>query len=494
MGIVSDEIKALKPTCFGAAEVRNIGGRFYVYPFTSKYDKITKKRHKVTLRCVGKITLKDGFIPNKEGKTQMAKLKMLPKLPCIVKSYGAYEMLEQLSSDLSDELKKFFPDCFREIRSFALLRLVEQATPKQIHLLFEQSGLSDECADIATSEASVRKFILKLGTLEPQMQTFMRSQMPKDGTVMFDGTSFFTRMDDSLSAKGYNPKRSLNPQVRLLYVFGTPVHKPLFYRVLQGSVVDKTAFIDTFKASGCTDCIVLADKGFYSKPNISVLQNSGLNIKFIFPLQSNTKLVPASFYENLDNSKFDGVFTFNKRTIFFKKFKVGNDGNFVYTYLDESRRCDDMTHFVEKAENNYDEEQFSPMDVTKQHQQGYFSFISNLDISPKEIYLKYKQRWDIEECFDYLKNAVSTNPMYAHNNEYLSGLAFLNHISLLYYFGLINALNQSEYHNDFTPSDLIKMTRNIEKVTYDDQTMVCQIPKKIQEVLTAIGVDVLRKI
>ena len=63
MGIVSDEIKALKPTCFGAAEVRNIGGRFYVYPFTSKYDKITKKRHKVTLRCVGKITLKDGFIP-----------------------------------------------------------------------------------------------------------------------------------------------------------------------------------------------------------------------------------------------------------------------------------------------------------------------------------------------------------------------------------------------------------------------------------------------
>ena len=45
MGIVSDEIKALKPTCFGAAEVRNIGGRFYVYPFTSKYDKITKKRH-----------------------------------------------------------------------------------------------------------------------------------------------------------------------------------------------------------------------------------------------------------------------------------------------------------------------------------------------------------------------------------------------------------------------------------------------------------------
>ena len=119
MGIVSDEIKALKPTCFGAAEVRNIGGRFYVYPFTSKYDKITKKRHKVTLRCVGKITLKDGFIPNKEGKTQMAKLKMLPKLPCIVKSYGAYEMLEQLSPDLSDELKKFFPDCFREIRSFA---------------------------------------------------------------------------------------------------------------------------------------------------------------------------------------------------------------------------------------------------------------------------------------------------------------------------------------------------------------------------------------
>ena len=38
----------------------------------------------------------------------------------------------------------------------------------------------------------------------------------------------------------------------------------VFYRGVHGSIVDKTAFMDTVKVSGCRDGII-ADKGFYSK-------------------------------------------------------------------------------------------------------------------------------------------------------------------------------------------------------------------------------------
>ena len=41
--------------------------------------------------------------------------------------------------------------------------------------------------------------------------------------------------------------------------------------MLQGSVVDKAVFMDTVAAAGCRNCIIIADKGFYSKKNVSAL-------------------------------------------------------------------------------------------------------------------------------------------------------------------------------------------------------------------------------
>ena len=83
--------------------------------------------------------------------------------------------------------------------------------------------------------------------------------------------------------------------------------------MVQGSVVDKTAFMDTVNAAGCSDCIIIADKGFYSKKNVSALINGGM--KFILPLQDNTVNVEDSFYENNDDNKWDGIFSFNKRPV-----------------------------------------------------------------------------------------------------------------------------------------------------------------------------------
>ena len=61
---VPEEIKALKPTDFGAVEIRCISGHYYVYEISSKWDPKRGKAKKVTGKTIGKITLKDGFIPN----------------------------------------------------------------------------------------------------------------------------------------------------------------------------------------------------------------------------------------------------------------------------------------------------------------------------------------------------------------------------------------------------------------------------------------------
>ena len=132
------------------------------------------------------------------------------------------------------------------------------------------------------------------------------------------------------------------------------------------------------------------------------------------------------------------------------------------------------------------------MDVVNEIRLGYFAFVSNLDEDPKEIYLKYKQRWDIEECFDYLKNNVMVSAPYAHDNSYFRGVTFLNHISLLYYYGLIKRIKDSSLKDKYTPDEIIKLTREIEKITLNEKEYISGMTKRVKDILTELDADVVR--
>lgn len=490
---IPEAIKRNKPNQFGAVEIRSIGGYFYVYQVSSKWDAARNRPQKVTGKSIGKITEADGFIPNANGLRLMQELRLTPEAAPAVRNYGAYEVLQQLTPQLNEQLREGFPDIFREIRTVSLIRLVDSvSSAKMIQPMFLDSYMSSICGDIAVSEGAVRRFIASLGGQQGRIDAFMKKQVMPGTTLLFDGTSIFWRSADSISAKGYNPSHSQTPQGRILYVFEKDSNKPVFYRVLQGSVVDKSAFMDTVAAAGCKDCIIIADKGFYSKKNVSALMEG--NMKYILPLQDNTINVEDEFYENDSDEKWDGVFSYHKRAVWFRKKASGNKGNHIYTFRDDSRRAELVGHFVERAENDYGEEGKRPKDVISEKRLGYFSFCSNLDVDPKEIYLNYKQRWDIEQCFDYLKNSVSQSASYAHSDDYFRGWTFLNHISLMYYYGLINALRKTGLNDKYTAEDILRLTKNIYKVDNGDGRgfRVSAIQKTTQTVLDELGVDLLR--
>ena len=44
---IPDKIRALKPTQFGAVEIREFSGHYYVYEISSKWDPVKKKARKV---------------------------------------------------------------------------------------------------------------------------------------------------------------------------------------------------------------------------------------------------------------------------------------------------------------------------------------------------------------------------------------------------------------------------------------------------------------
>jgi hypothetical protein len=469
---VPPEIQAMKPEGFGHVQVRRFRHKdseyYYVYQISyEKLDKAVNGRgwRKKTGRVIGSISRSDGFIPNRYGMSLIRKKAPVPQasggLP--FKNYGAYAMLRALSPEIDGELRKAFPDVFREIRALALMRLVE-GTSKAAAMreIFDNCCLSLESPDLAMSERPVLAFTEALGRREDDCRAFMRAYVGKASTLLFDGTSLFTREGDSLAQKGYNPDHSLNTQVRLLYMFEKDSHRPVFYTMLQGSLVDRAAFINAVRLSGASDCVAIADKGFYSKKNVHALSEAGL--KYILPLNSNTALVPEDFYASLDPRKFDDVFAYKNRLIWHKRRKLeGGAGNWLYVFMDETRRVEEGGRFVAKIQLDYGEEERKPMDVVSETRRGYFAFVSNLDRPSEEIYLLYKERWDIEECFDYLKNDVAPEASHARNNDFLKGWAFINHVSLLYYYGLINSLHAAGLDSRVSPKDALRIARNLIK-------------------------------
>ena len=229
---IPETIKKKRPTQFGAVEIRFIGGHYYTYLVSSRWDAVKGRPQKVTGKSIGKITEADGFVPNANGLRLMQEMRLTPDIAPTVKNYGAYELLLQLTPELDGKIREYFPAIFREIRTISLLRLVDSvSSARMIQPLFLDSYMSEICKDVSLSEGSVRRFISRLGAMQDQVDAFMRSQVMPGTTLLFDGTCIFSRSADSLAAKGYNPEHSQNPQARLLYVFDKDSHKPVFYRV-----------------------------------------------------------------------------------------------------------------------------------------------------------------------------------------------------------------------------------------------------------------------
>ena len=118
--------------------------------------------------------------------------------------------------------------------------------------------------------------------------------------------------------------------------------------VLPGRMVDKAAFVETIRRCSCPDAIIIADKGFYSKANLSYLMEKKL--RFMLPLQENTTMIPPSFDEHDGDGRYDGRFTYKGRNIWYKVIPTGDRGNRIFIYQDDFRKAEYNSLFTERQE------------------------------------------------------------------------------------------------------------------------------------------------
>ena len=100
-------------------ELRRINNRYYLYEYKTVYNPDTKKPKKISGRCLGTITEKDGFRASSRliaSKIQSGKANT----SISVREYGlAYFIIKEFGI-YANRLKKYFPEHWQQMLSIAI--------------------------------------------------------------------------------------------------------------------------------------------------------------------------------------------------------------------------------------------------------------------------------------------------------------------------------------------------------------------------------------
>jgi transposase len=455
--------------------ISKIGEKYYLYEVSSVWDKEKKRAKKITKGYLGRIT-PDGFIPKKE------KTPALPAGNPTVKNYGGAAIFENIGKDILERLRLCFPEVAETIYTAAVLRLLHNHPFKRLEDAYEHSYLSEIYKGLNLSGKGMTELLRYIGDRREELVGFMQGFISGSEHLLFDGTAIISKSEKmGINHVGYNAHREYDPQVNLMYAFSSESKMPVYYRILSGNIRDVTAFDLCVKESGLKWVTVIADKGFASKDNFDMLEKTDL--KFIVPLKRNSEAYQNTRFESGNKADFDGYFMFNSRPIWYYS------QNGVYYYLDSDLKTSEEKDYIERIEKKlegYTTDAF----LARQFKFGTIALRSNLLMSASEIYCYYKERAQIEQTFDFLKNLLDQDKSYMQSHNSLEGWAFINHISLLLCYKLYNLLREKSLLSKFSVADFITHLKYIHKVKLRDSWFTSEISKKTASFFDSLGIHI----
>jgi transposase len=227
--------------------------------------------------------------------------------------------------------------------------------------------------------------------------------------------------------------------------------------------------------------VVVADKGFASEANFTVLDSTG--VKYIMPLKRNSSLFDAARLEVGNKAALDGYFMFNERPIWYYSLED------VIVFLDGDLKAREEKKYlsnIEKNKDGYTMENF----IKKQYKFGTIAMKTNTSKTPQETYNMYKERMEIEQTFDFLKNLLEQDKSYMQNEKSLEAWSFINHVTLMLNYKIYNLLRRKELLSKFSVADFISHLKYIFKVKINNSWYLSETTKKTKDLLKLLDLHI----
>jgi len=326
------------------------------------------------------------------------------------------------------------------------------------------------------------KLVYNLGLKEAERLSLMRELLKKSEYLAVDMTFIFS---ESKLIKwlepGYNSKHIYHKQLNVLLAFSLTTKEPAYIRVLPGSIRDVSTIERLVKdVPDDVELIMITDKGFYSGDNVGLLENNA--IFYVIPLRRDLKIIqyPES-YEN--------YFKFRDRNVMYHSYKL-DEKKKVIIYFDPKLMGEEENTYLDLiTTGTRDLEGF-------QARKGWFgtlAVLTKLEKSADEVYSFYKQRGDIEEVFDVMKNVLNADRSYLRTEEHMRGYMFIILLSLIIHYRLLNKLRGAELINVISVKEFLIHLSKIYVVEDNvGSELFSEVPKKARLLLEKTGVDLLR--
>jgi transposase len=475
--LVPDEIKNVERP--NKTDVRLLNGNYYVYPYVSVWSKDKKKAIKKNLPYVGKIIFDDNL------KKYVYQERQTPLLnnQLEIKGYGDFMLVDKLNKDLYDELiLKYGIIDGTKIYVYSLLRLLNNDTSSKLDFYYENSYISEVYKDIAISKNTVFDFIQYLGKHDNTNKEFLSSRKKEYKVLIFDGTQIINQSSSNIAEFGRSAQKTSKTQICEIRVFDTISKEPLYYEVLPGNVIDKTAFTQVLDRFDTKSLIIIVDKGFNTLENIEYLKTK--NINYIVPYNDNSTLITKILSEN----KYQKAFTYNGKNVM--GMKVIKDGNTYYIFQDPFIEANQKSNYISKIASSKKGYDLNKLEK-EESKFGVIAFSSNLDYSIDElnkIYEYYKERWQIETMFKLDNSSLGNEVIRVHNTLSLLGIRFIAQIEMIMFSRIYYKLKNLDLLKTYSTIDCLERLSKIYALYKKGKWIPSITTKKNIEFMNMLGI------
>jgi transposase len=441
-------------------ELRKINGYFYIYKTHNTWNKQLKKTIKTT-QILGSIT-PDGTYKPKRQKTNISTTQ--------VYEYANAQLLLNLSQDIQNATANM--PLKNELLALSIIRAIEPGPIRLAQTVWENIYLSRKINANLTPK-NVSNTLCAIGNMVEETYELFAKLSPETGMLFYDLTSVLSYSKKlALAERGYNADWDSANQIKVALAFSTTTWLPVAIDVFYGSLKETKVlkyFIDRFPG---VDLGFVMDRGFNSYKLLGDLKKE--NIHYIVPLKKDSKLLPGF-------AKMAGTFEYGKkRMIAFSKRRKRPYG-FLYLFEDPSLR-EAMEGFllgqVNKGELSMAEYQ------VERRMAGVFSILSDLDVEAQVVYEQYKEREEIEQAFDFMKNYLEADKTYLGRDDAVRGYFVVVFLAMRLYFKILKRLRERDLVGKVSVKEVLYTLSKMRMIVeVSGNEYLCALPKKTDQIL-----------
>ena len=464
---------------YGSVEVKKTGNRYYLSRVSSVYDPEKKRARKISGEYLGRIT--------PQGLVKAEKRRSSPRS---VYEYGNGRFLHDVSYPLIHGLQVHFSAFWREIIAMAIVKATRSTPMKYMSAQWEKLYLSRN-VEANVSPQYLSQALRSVGKDWASQRSFFSDLMDKKETILFDLSSIFSRSENiRMAEKGYNRHHVNVRQINFAMAFSSKRHLPVMLKSLPGSVRDVKSLHSTMEEFDLGGYRIILDRGFFSYKNVEYFMTHG--IEFIQPLKRGSILIDyALAMESSFTYKDRGIRCVRRDITMTMRAHISWDHDtriFLYLYEDVKLRGEEESSLIvligKGKIRSYDKEKL-----------GKVSIISNIDAPASEIYEQYKSREEVEQAFDDMKNELEEDKTYLQDDESVWGYFFVVFLSIYMHFRVLGIIRSHDLAGKLSVKEVILQLSRIYMVTYaDGKTGLLEIPKKVEDLLKDLRLNILPKL